>query len=59
MMFHRCMYSVCKVKGGGILQENKCKLNAKAAYLMVMGLGCPLFKKSQREACVCTDKSEL
>ena len=50
---------MCKANGGGILQVNKCKMNAKGAYLLVMAMGCPLFKRSQKEACVCVGKSEL
>ena len=52
----RCLYQVCRSTGKTEMMQVKCKVNAKAAYLMVMSLGCPLFRESQKEACICVDK---
>lgn len=53
----KCMYKVCKDKQRDFLDEKKCKATAKTAYLLVMAVGCQLYKDSQDEACQCVKKT--
>lgn len=56
LQLKKCMYSVCKTKKSELFEVKPCKMNAKAAYLLVMAMGCPLYRDSQKEACVCKKK---
>ena len=54
--FKKCMYKACSAQEKDFLEVKKCKATAKTAYLAVMAVGCPLYKDSQQEACLCVKK---
>jgi len=58
LAFRKCMYAVCKEKPGvELIHRKPCKVNARAAFLLVVAVGCQMYKDAQREACECVADS--
>lgn len=52
--FRKCLYQVCRGEDKKrYLDNKKCKLKAKLFYMAVVGVGCGLYKESQKQACLC------
>ncbi len=56
LRFRRCLYRVCSTLESKLFEQDPCKAKARAAFLLVQGLGCPLYRDAQRNACMCVRK---